>query len=294
MITTPLPSVQELVERMELAVLLAAQSLAERLSDQPGNVQVWRKPDLTLVLSLDLESQEILRRELGGVLPCISEEDISSHSLLSGMRDGFLLDPLDGTTSCKRFLGISGGQLGFGPLVGLLQGGQLVACSFFNLPRRMLYTAVRELGAWRAESTLADNSIPTSRTRLAPEFPNDGLLSSALLFYPGAGGELRFVEFLRKRDLIENAYRFGGFANDCARVAEGFEQIQVQFACRAWDYSATLLAHEAGLAVTVDPLGARLNFTDWTVAENNPVLICPPGVRAELLGFLDECLAPRS
>jgi len=83
--------------------------------------QVQVKADKSLVLNLDLESQRRILNVLGSTFPVLAEEDESSHSLVTSGGSYLLVDPLDGTTSCKRFLGERGGQVGYGPLVGFVR-----------------------------------------------------------------------------------------------------------------------------------------------------------------------------
>jgi fructose-1,6-bisphosphatase/inositol monophosphatase family enzyme len=83
-------------------------------------------------------------------------------------------------------------------------------------------------------------------------------------------------------------YRFGGFANDCARLAQGFEQMSIQFSAKPWDFSAVLLAAEAGLEVWLDPLGRRVPFSDWRISSDNPTIIVQPGIRDEAFSLIDS------
>ena len=78
-------------------------------------------------------------------------------------------------------------------------------------------------------------------------------------------------------------YRFGGFASDCARLAAGLDQIQIQFSVKPWDFSATLFSREVGLQIVCDPLGKRVMFDDWRIAPENPLISCPPLLVDELL-----------
>ena len=274
---------------MEAAALAAARHIIEAaLSKQRLEVNV--KEDATLVLNLDIESQAIILEKLGGVLPVVAEEDPSSHRLIESAEDYLLVDPIDGTTSCKRFLSKRGGQVGFGPLLGYVQNGCLRLATFFNVPERTLYCAVRGEGCWLYRFDPARPGaagLPDLEDRRSvknSDFPR--LLHSALLFYPGTRGEVRIVEHLRRNDLIENVYRFGGFANDCVRLARGFEQIQIQFAVKAWDLPAVLFPVMAGLQAVFDPLGQTSEMESWVVSSNNPVIIAPPRSMTELLA---EC-----
>ena len=82
--------------------------------------------------------------------------------------------------------------------------------------------------------------------------------------------------------LIENTYRLGGFANDSARLAQGFEEIQLQLQVKAWDFVGSLFPVEAGYSCIVDPLSKKVSFHEWKVASQNAVLIAPPSYISEL------------
>jgi fructose-1,6-bisphosphatase/inositol monophosphatase family enzyme len=114
------------------------------------------------------------------------------------------------------------------------------------------------------------------------------LVEAGVLFFVGHNGETRVMQHLKNNNAIENMYRFGGFANDCARLAQGFEQMSVQFSAKPWDFSAALLAAEAGLEVWLDPLGRRIPLNEWRIEPNNPVIIVPPEIRDELFGLIDS------
>jgi fructose-1,6-bisphosphatase/inositol monophosphatase family enzyme len=277
------------IRLMEEAALSAGRHLIQaRASNATLDVKV--KSDFSIVLNLDLEAQKLILGHLGNELPIVAEEDEESHGLINKEADYFLVDPVDGTTSCKRFLSVVGGQVGFGPLLGLVQQGELCACTFYNVPQRTLFTAVRtpahgSPGSFELKIDPSQKwELPAMNLRrvLRPRsFP--ALNESAVLFFPGKQGEVRLVEYLRTNNLIENVYRFGGFANDCSRLCQGSEQIQIQFSAKPWDYSAVLLPVCAGYEVICDPLKERVPFEQWGIRAANPLLVAPPGIMQELL-----------
>lgn len=238
-----------------------------QMIDMNQALQVQTKADNTLVTNVDLALQEeILDRLTDHVV--VSEEMPETHALIGQTADFFVVDPLDGTTSCKRFFTSRNTQVGFGPMVGYVQSGRIAAVSFFNAPLRTLFVAERGKGAW-----MQRDGGPY--VRLQPTIPSS-LVECGLLFYAGLSGELSFIERIRKHDLVENIYRFGGFANDCSRLAQGFEQVQVQFSVKAWDLPAALLIEEAGLAVRVrDTSNGWVPLSSWTVSHANPILAAP-------------------
>jgi len=246
-----------------------------------AKLDVQVKPDKTLVMNLDLESQRRILAALGTTLPIVAEEDPSSHSLIDASGSYFLVDPLDGTTSCKRFLGQRGGQVGFGPLVGFVRNNQLAVASFYSVPHRTLFTAVRGEGTYALEYGASEPRV------LRPERCVE-LTAAGVLFFVSPYGEARVIEFLRSRNAIENVYRFGGFANDCSRLAQGFEQIQFQCNAKPWDFSAVLLAAEAGYEVICDPLGRRVPLQDWKIEMNNAVAIMHRELVSDFFALVDS------
>lgn len=246
-----------------------------------AKLDVQVKPDKTLVMNLDLESQRRILAALGTTLPIVAEEDPSSHCLIDASGSYFLVDPLDGTTSCKRFLGQRGGQVGFGPLVGFVRNNQLAVASFYSVPHRTLFTAVRGEGTYALEHGASEPRV------LRPERCIE-LTAAGVLFFVSPYGEARVIEFLRSRNAIENVYRFGGFANDCSRLAQGFEQIQFQCNAKPWDFSAVLLAAEAGYEVICDPLGRRVPLREWKIEMNNAVAIMHRELVGDFFSLVDS------
>mgnify|MGYP003704990719 CR=1 FL=1 len=89
------------LDQVESAVLDAAGYLVSAL-ESGEQIDVTLKADHTQVLNLDLESQRRILSKLSGSFPILAEEDEGSHSLIDAGGSYFLVDPLDGTTSCKR------------------------------------------------------------------------------------------------------------------------------------------------------------------------------------------------
>ena len=277
---------RSIVHTVEIAVLDAGRYLDEA-GRSGAALEVTVKADHTLVMNLDVESQRRVLSNLPAGHPVVAEEDESSHGLIHSAGSYFLVDPLDGTTSCKRFFGQRGGHVGYGPLVGYVHEGQLSVASFFSVPHGILLTAVKGVGTYISTPDFSAGNNVGTRTRLTP--PGCSLLVQAgVLFFVGHHGETRVMQHLKNNNAIENMYRFGGFANDCSRLAQGFEQMSVQFSAKPWDFSAALLAVEAGLEVWLDPLGRRVPFKEWRIESNNPVIIVQPGIREELFALIDS------
>jgi fructose-1,6-bisphosphatase/inositol monophosphatase family enzyme len=274
---------------MEIACLDATRLLLSELQEGK-DLQVERKADHTLVTRLDLLSQKTIVTRLGSICKVASEEDAATHSRV--MEDGFCItvDPLDGTSACKRFGAVRGGQVGFGPLLGLFRDRKLQASCYYNVPTKTFFAAKLGSGCTRSKvNPLEGQRAPLWRDReiLKVDAANITFKDAGVLFYPGVNGEMRVLEQLRRQENIEVAYRFGGFANDCSRLAQGFEQMGIQFICKPWDLPAALFPVEAGLTAQF-PESAKFDrwqsLGEYEVRAENPLLICP----AHLGGGLRE------
>ncbi len=106
----------ELLQRATLAGGAAIERAAK------NEITVEWKPDRTMVMNLDIASQTAILKVLGNALPIVSEEDPASHSLIEQGSDLFVVDPLDGTSSCRRALKNYGkfipSESGFGLFIG--------------------------------------------------------------------------------------------------------------------------------------------------------------------------------
>ena len=178
------------------------------------------------------------------------------------------------------------GQVGFGPMIGVVKGKKLKAATFFSLTEKKVFSALSGVGAfecdWQADCVLPKLS---DRKRL---IVNEAapLNESAVLYYPGFNGEMDLVTRMRQERIVENVYRFGGFANDCTRLARGFEQLHVQLSLKAWDLPSALIAIEAGYSAIFNPNGIRKTLQDWDIVETNPLLLVHKQREQELLNIL--------
>ena len=103
---------RELIKEIEKAAIDAAILILKKL-DSPQSLSSWRKSDDSLVTEADIESQALLVSALKNQLPLVCEEDPLSHALISTESNYILIDPLDGTTSARRFGNAMGGQVGY-------------------------------------------------------------------------------------------------------------------------------------------------------------------------------------
>jgi myo-inositol-1(or 4)-monophosphatase len=282
------PTFSHEVSLAEGAVLSAARYLVDEM-DSGRKPEVWVKPDHTLVMNIDLECQKRVLAELTkeGHQRIVAEEDEESHALIDVGGSYFLVDPLDGTTSCRRFLGERGGQIGYGPLVGYVKDDALSVACFFNAPHRRLYTAVKGEGTFEVDVDFSDLTTLRNRKRLRAQ-PVERLVHAGVLFYLGTLGEGKVMQLMRNENAIENMYRFGGFASDCARLARGSEQVNVQFAVKPWDFTGVLLSAEAGLNIYLDPLQQKVPLNSWKIQMNNPLISTHPSIEQELFDLLEK------
>lgn len=274
------------LQEIEAAAYAAAQHIMTSLASG-RSLGATHKSDQSVLTVLDGECQEIIRARVEDAvgIPVVSEEDSASHANISST-DFVLIDPLDGTSACKRFPTASGGQVGYGPLIGLCLGGRLKLVTYVNIPTQRMYTAVHGVGSfelnlqsWTPARALED------RARLTiSNFPR--IEDSAIILYPGMRGELEALDKLRRGFPFETVYRFGGFANDCTRLARGFEQVGIQFSLKAWDLAAALIPSEAGLSVIVDPRGAAAELSQAPLTLQCAALICPPKLAETLLSAI--------
>jgi len=277
------------VKRLENAVLVAAKLIVARVEAKAHSELSRKKPDGSIVLNLDLECQRAMLAALGTDRPIVAEEDEASHGLLETREEFFAVDPIDGTTVCKRFFTARDTQVGYGPMCGLFRERTLLAAAFYHVPRRTLFTAVRGEGCYQLLLESVPDTLPSLRGRQRLHIPRmEPLQQSVVLFYPSRHGEARLAEVLRSKNRIETVFRFGGFANDCSRLATGSEQVVIQYLVKPWDLSATLFPIEAGLTAVFDPLQKRMSFEEWKVSQENPVIIAHPGVLPDILAELDS------
>ena len=277
------------LRRLESAVLVAARLIVSRVQANAHSDLSRKKADGSIVLNLDLECQQAILAALGTDRPVVAEEDETSHGLLETDEEFFAVDPIDGTTVCKRFFTARDTQVGYGPMCGLFRHRTLLAAAFYHVPRRTLFTAVRGEGCYQALLESIPDSLPALRSRQRLSIGRvEPLHQSVVLFYPSRHGEARLAEALRSKNRIETVFRFGGFANDCSRVASGFEQAVIQYLVKPWNLPAALFPIESGLAAVFDPLRKRVPFADWQVSHENPVIIAHPSVLPDILAELDS------
>ena len=113
----------------------------------------------------------------------------------------------------------------------------MLAAAFAHIPRRTLFIAEIGKGVRVTKFELVDKKLiysGNSKTIKGCQYKESlKLRNCASLFFMGRFNEYnldydtdRFTEViilntLKTQKIIDNAYRFGGFANDCSRVTQG-------------------------------------------------------------------------
>jgi fructose-1,6-bisphosphatase/inositol monophosphatase family enzyme len=285
-----------LLAKAEQAVLAAGAHI-NSLRKNSASLVSTRKKDGSLVMKLDNECEQIATTLLTELLPVVSEEDESTHKNRDTQSLYYLLDPLDGTSACRRFFREKHGQIGFGPLVGIVSEGKLCGATFYHIPNKTVYSALVGQGTrkvavkscdldWRPPEFLTRRRLPTPKTATS-------LTDSAMLFYISHYGEGSFLDMLKQQQVFANFYRFGGFANDCIRLATGREDLLMQLSIKPWDLAASLLPSELGFEVNLWNGSKFVELSDWDVQANNPLFIAPPHLKGEFSDLLEEFLLRR-
>ncbi len=273
--------ISSIVSQIEKAALSAAQLISSKFELSRPLVN-WKKADSSLVTEADIESQHLLVEKLGSILPLVGEEDQNSYPLIDQKTDYILIDPLDGTTSAKRFGAKTGGEVGYGPIIGLVLDSRLVASVYVNIPQKKAFSASLAGGC----ESFSISGVVSERCRLPAIEPVE-MSQAALLFFAGKGGELDAVMKLRQQSSLENYYRFGGFGNDCMRLALNYEQVQIQYSVKAWDLPAALLQKSVGCQVLIDPFGESIEIADYRPRLENPLISGHPGLLSQIKSIIE-------
>lgn len=222
-----------------------------------------QKRDGSRVTAVDRALDRFLRRELealdGG--PVRSEEH-RPEGPRGEMRDGWIVDPIDGTHPFTE------GRDGFAVQVAHVTGGRPDRAIMALPARRELYLAERDEGSWRmaeeggeaARLELSGEAEPVARLPLVPSSPERRRLARALGLDPG--------EFQRAMGpMIATLFR------GASRLAVGRRNVLYD-----WDLAAPeLVAVEAGGRVT-DLDGRLLRYGDPDPVHPGGVVAAVPGL----------------
>jgi myo-inositol-1(or 4)-monophosphatase len=216
----------------------AAEKAAKSLKRDFGEVehlQVSRKGPADFVSNADMESQKILREELGKARPefgFLMEED-DKVADTSGKAERWIVDPLDGTTNFLH------GLNHWAISIAAERAGEIVAGVVYDPIKDELFWAEKGLGAYcnsrrlrvSARKDMADCLIATG-------LPFKGVMDVK----PGFQNELMAV-----MPLVAGIRRFGSAALDLAYTAAGRYDGYWEAGLGEYDVAAgVLLVKEAG------------------------------------------------
>lgn len=230
------------------AIMLEARDIGNSVREKSSHCDLVTKYD-TLV-------QEELSRALLELFPeagFFGEED-KEHQI-SGKKQIFIVDPIDGTTNFVRGLHHSCIS------VGLLEEGRMEYAAVYNPYLDELFTARRGCGAYLngqrlqvTQATLADSLV---------------LFGSAIYYRETIPATVRFVQELFPHTI--DFRRGGSAALDLCYLAAGRADLFFECCLQPWDYAAgSLIVQEAG-GIATALTGQPLRFFDrCSVAAGNP------------------------
>ncbi|MBP7930732.1 MAG: inositol monophosphatase [Acidimicrobiia bacterium] len=225
------------IERLSLAAQNAASAAAAFIRSQAGGSIAWdaKSQPGDYVTEVDRQAERIIREILHD-----AEPGMAFHGEESGgdsVSDGWLVDPLDGTTNFVH------GFPAVGVAVALMDGGRpllgVVAAPFLDA----LYVGIPGQGAWMNGTEVTVSDLAPERAICATGFP---------FKHPGRLNEYEQV-FLRALRRFEDLRRPGAAALDAAWVGSGVFEGFFELGLSPWDIAA-------GAAIV---RGAGGVVTDW-------------------------------
>lgn len=227
-----------LVERVAAVLREVAAEVVEPRFDNLAEGDVEEKAPKELVTSADTESERVLVRRLGEILPGVpvvgEEETWAGGSVptdvLAEAPRAWLVDPVDGTSNFVA------GSPDWGVMAALLEHGRTVAAWIWRPVDRRLYVAERGGGAWVDGRRIRREPAPADAARLR-------------------GGVLRrFLDEATLETVDANAGRFGALGSgrmaaavEYPLIAEGEEDFALFGPTLPWDHApGVLLVEEAG------------------------------------------------
>ena len=232
-----------------------------------SNLSYMTKQDRSPVTHADLESNKVIRNILDETkLHILSEED-ADFGMRLGVRNLWIVDPLDGTSD---FLDHTGE---FTIMVALVQSGLPVLGVVYWPAASTTYAAWRGGGAWRysagrwervhvgASDSLRECTVVTSRHHLT-------------------GTEEGFINSLgfKNRRTVGSSLKV---AQICAAQADAY--ITFTGSMKEWDTAAShCIIHEAGGQMT-DMLGNKLEYNRLDIFHRNGILATNGLVHGQIL-----------
>jgi fructose-1,6-bisphosphatase/inositol monophosphatase family enzyme len=227
-----------LIERVVTILQEVAAEVIEPRFDNLADHDVEEKAPKELVTTADTESERLLVRRLGELLPgvpVVGEEGVWEEGhvpgdLLAGAPRAWLVDPVDGTSNFVA------GSADWGVMAALLERGETVLAWIWRPVHQRLYVAERGGGAWVDGRRLRRSPAPLDPAELR-------------------GGVLRrFLDEATLARVDANAGRFAGLTSgrmaaavEYPLIAEGEEDFALFGPTLPWDHApGVLLVEEAG------------------------------------------------
>jgi len=196
------------------------------------DLQVERKKDGTAVTQADHEVEAMARARVaasGVELDVLGEEMGGGPAAAAAAKPRLIIDPIDGTEEFSR------GIPTFGTLLGVENGGEIVAAMVSAPGLASRWEAYRGEGAYRARNRLRVSSVEK--------------LSESMVFSTGTGPSKDSSDQTRIRrylDAARNSRSFGGFWQHML-VAEGAVEAALDWTSKPWDLAPLILiVTEAG------------------------------------------------
>jgi len=196
------------------------------------DLQVERKKDGTAVTQADREVEEMARAKVKASeleLDVLGEEMGGGSAAAAGAKPRLIIDPIDGTEEFSR------GIPTFGTLLGVENGGEIVAAMASAPGLQSRWEAYRGEGAYRGKRKLHVSSVEK--------------LGDSMVFSTGTGPSKDSSDQTRIRrylDAARNSRSIGGFWQHML-VAEGAIEAALDWTSMPWDLAPLILiVTEAG------------------------------------------------
>jgi len=221
-------------------------------------LRVERKKDGTVVTEADRAVEAMARAKVassGLALDVLGEEmgGADPKAVSTSGRVRLIIDPIDGTEEFTR------GIPTFGTLMGIEQGGEIVAAMVSAPGLHSRWWAYRGEGAYRDGTRLQVSEVEK--------------LSEAMVFVTGTGPSKSAADRAKIRRLLDasrNSRSFGGFWQHML-VAEGAIEVAVDWTSKPWDLAPLgIMVEEAGGRST-NSRGERTIYTGKLVSTNSKV-----------------------
>lgn len=234
-----------------------AEAIAMRYFRSNG-LSVERKNDGTAVTPADRAVEEMARSKVaksGLALDVLGEEmgGANPKSAANTQRPRMIIDPIDGTEEFSR------GIPTFGTLMGIEEGGEIVAAMVSAPGLRSRWWAYRGEGAYRDGKRLRVSNVDK--------------LKDSMVFTTGTGPSKNSADQAKIRRLLDasrNSRSFGGFWQHML-VAEGAIEAALDWTSKPWDLAPLgIIVEEAGGRST-NARGERSIYTGQLISTNGKI-----------------------